>query len=140
MIQSRFKTICRLTTALVLVIYICGVRNVGAQYTPDYYQVTATANYRPVDRPGMQRRVAQTDAEEKARRQIYEYVGSMQTLTGRTVNDYLATDARLKARVLEIIRTSETYDWGVSPACACVQVWVRVDLNHIRAALRQCGY
>ncbi len=140
MIHILFLKICRLLAVLALVFFVCGARDAVAQYTPDYYQVTATANYRPVDRPGMQRRVAQTDAEEKARRQIYEYVGSMQTLTGRTVNDYLATDARLKARVLEIIRTSETYDWGVSPACACVQVWVRLDLNQIRAALRQCGY
>jgi hypothetical protein len=105
-----------------------------------FYTVTATANYRPVERPGTQRRVAQTDAEEKARKQIYEYVGSMRSRDGRTVNDLLAKDARLKAKVLEIIRNTETVDWAVAPGCACVQVWVRLDLNLVWAALGECGY
>jgi hypothetical protein len=114
--------------------------SLAAAPQPDFYGVTTTANYRPVDRPGTQRRVAQNDAEEKARLQIYEYVGNMRTRDGRPVNDLLARDARLKALVLEIIRNSETYDWKVSPACASVQVWVRLDLNRVRAALGQCGY
>lgn len=106
----------------------------------DFYSVTATAAYRPVDRPGTQRRVAQTDAEEKARKQIYEYVGSMRYADGRSINEIINRDARLKAKILELVRNSETYDWGVNPACACVQVWVRLDLNKIRAALGECGY
>lgn len=112
----------------------------GAQPQGDFYTVTATANYRPVDRPGTQRRVAQTDAEEKARKQIYEYVGSLRYSDGRTVNDLLARDARLKARILEIIRNSKTADWAVAPGCACVQVWVSLDINLVRAALGECGY
>ena len=107
---------------------------------PDYYTVTTTAAYRPVDRPGTQRRVAQQDAEEKARKEIYEYVGSFRYQDGRTINDVLNQDARLKARVLEIIRTSETVDWAVASQCACVQVWVRLDINKVRAALGECGY
>lgn len=107
---------------------------------PQYYSVTASANYRPVDRPGTQRRVAQTDAEVKAHKQIYEYVGSMRLLDGRTINDILARDARLKALILETVRKSETYDWAVAPGCACVQVWVRLDINLIRNALGACGY
>lgn len=107
---------------------------------PQYYAATATANYRPVDRPGTQRRVAQTDAEEKARKQIYEYVGSLRHCSGHTVNDILARDARLKARVLEIIRQSETYDWRVDPRCGSVQVWVRLDVNTVLTALGVCGY
>lgn len=117
--------------------------NSAAQAAPaagNFYTVTATAAYRPVDRPGTQRRVAQGDAEEKARKQLYEYVGSHRYKDGRTVNDILNQDARLKARVLEIIRTSETYDWAVNPGCACVQVWVRLDLNLVWAAMGQCGY
>ena len=84
--------------------------------------------------------MAQTDAEEKARQSIYEYVGSFRHASGRTVNDIIATDARLKARVLEVIRTSETIEWAVAPGCACVQVWVRLDINRVRAVLGECGY
>ncbi|MGI8907994.1 MAG: hypothetical protein ACR2IE_16065 [Candidatus Sumerlaeaceae bacterium] len=107
---------------------------------PDYYVVTATAGFRPVSVPGTQRRVAQNDAEAKARRQIHEVVGSMPISRGRTVNDVITRDIRLKAKVLEYIRTAELVDWQVFPACACVQVWVRVDLNAIRAIISACGY
>jgi len=125
----------------VLVLLFCGMPSTSlARARGDFYVVTATANYRPVDRPGMQRRVAQQDAEEKAHQQIYTYVGNMRLADGRSVNDLLAKDARLKARVLELIRTSETFDWRVEPGCACVQVWVRLDLNTVRAALGECGY
>lgn len=129
-----------LTVMLALAFWLTPDGAVAARYQPDYYAVTTTANYRPVDRPGTQRRVAQTDAEEKARKEIYQYVGSMRLQDGRTVNDLVARDARLKALVLEIIRNSETYDWRVIPVQTCVQVWVRLDINKVRAALRQCGY
>lgn len=135
------KKLSSLIAVIMLTVTLCCTGSaVAAGGAPDYYTVTATANYRPVDRPGTQRRVAQTDAEEKARKEIYEYVGSMRYVDGRTVNDLLARDARLKARVLEIIRTSETADWAVNPGCACVQVWVRLDLNRVRQALGECGY
>lgn len=130
----------RFVMAACVAAAMLGCADAGAQVQPDYHAVTATANYRPVDRPGMQRRVAQTDAEEKARKQIYEFVGSLRSSQGYAVNDLLARDARLKARVLELIRNSETYDWAVNPGCACVQVWVRLDINQVRAALGQCGY
>lgn len=137
------KSIVRAVLLPVLLALVCWLTPetaTAARYQPDYYSVTATANYRPVDRPGTQRRVAQTDAEEKARKEIYQYVGSMRLLDGRTVNDLIARDARLKALILETIRTSETYDWRVMPVQTCVQVWVRLDINKIRAVLGQCGY
>lgn len=107
-------------------------------HQPEWYTVTTTAGYRPVSVPGTQRRVAQNDAEEKARRLIYEYVGSLPVGRGRTANDVMARDARVKARVLEYIRTAEVVDWAVNPRCACVQVWVRVDLQQVRALLASC--
>lgn len=129
-----------LSLALAIMFFMAPLSAGAGQYQPAYYSVTSTANYRPVDRPGTQRRVAQTDAEEKARKLIYDYVGSMRIADGRTVNDLIARDARLKALVLEIIRNSETYDWCVTPSRASVQVWVRLDINKIRVALGQCGY
>lgn len=111
-----------------------------AQSAPDYYMVTTTASWRPVDIPGTQRRVAQNDAELRARKQILEYVGSMPVRGRGTINDVMARDARLKAKVLEMVRTAEVADWVVNPACACVQVWVRIDLNQIRGLLTVCGY
>lgn len=135
-----FVDLRRFAVMMGLVALVLSSEGIMARVAPDYHTATATANYRPVDRPGMQRRVAQTDAEEKARKEIYEFVGSLRSSQGYSVNDLLARDARLKARVLEIIRNSETYDWTVNPACACVQVWVRLDVNQVRAALGQCGY
>ncbi len=126
--------------ALAVTLQVLSGNQVVAQVPPNLHTVTATANYRPVDVPGTQRRVAQTDAEEKAHKEIYEYVGSMRLVDGRTVNDILARDARLKARILEIIRKSKTVDWAVAPGCACVQVWVQLDINQVRAALGECGY
>jgi hypothetical protein len=105
----------------------------------DYYAVTATAGFRPVNTPGTQRRVAQNDAEAKARRQMYEYVGSWKLANKRTVNDVLAKDARLKARILETIRNAELVDWAVNPQCNSVQVWMRIDQNTIRALLAAAG-
>lgn len=109
-----------------------------ALHQPEWYTVTTTAGYRPVSVPGTQRRVAQNDAEEKARRLIYEYVGNLPVGKGRIANDVMARDARVKARVLEYIRTAEVVDWAVNPRCACVQVWVRVDLHQVRALLASC--
>jgi len=139
---NQTKTFGGVAAAITLVALLLGdpVSAATAKPQPDYYTVTTTAAFRPVDRPGTQRRVAQQDAEEKARKEIYEYVGSFRYQDGRTINDILNQDARLKARVLEIIRTSETVDWAVASQCACVQVWVRLDINKVRAALGECGY
>ncbi len=132
---------CRIGAAVFAVgLFVAVGADAGAQQQSDLHTVTATANYRPVDIPGTQRRVAQTDAEEIARKEIYEYIGSMRLADGRTVNDILARDARLKARVLEIIRNSKTIEWAVAPGCACVQVWVQLDIRQVRAALGACGY
>jgi hypothetical protein len=138
--ENLYKRLTAILVAAFFLCLICVTTNADAAYQPDFYSVTATAAYRPVDRPGTQRRVAQTDAEEKARKQIYEYVGSFRYVDGRTINDILNQDARLKAKVLEIIRNSETYDWAVNSGCACVQVWVRLDINKVRAAMGECGY
>jgi len=138
LIKSLSSIVAALSIAAILLVELVSTASAASQ--PDYYTVTTTAAYRPVDRPGTQRRVAQQDAEEKARKEIYEYVGSFRYQDGRTINDILNQDARLKARVLEIIRTSETVDWAVASQCACVQVWVRLDINKIRAALGECGY
>lgn len=107
-------------------------------YVPDYYSVTASARYRPVDVPGTQRRVAQTDAENDAKRQILAYVGSMQVVPGKTVNQTIAQNSRIRAKLLDIVRTSELVDWKVDPACGCVQVWMRVDLNRVRQLVALC--
>lgn len=106
----------------------------------NYFSATAMASYRPVAVPGTQRRVAQNDAEDKARKLIYEYVGSLRAPDGRTINDILVRDARLQAKILETIRTSELVDWRVTPQCASVQVWMRLDINKIWGVLSQCGY
>jgi len=122
----------------VLCLLFAGHSGYAASYG-DYYTVTATAGFRPVNTPGTQRRVAQNDAEASARRQIYEYVGSWKLANKRTVNDVLAKDARLKARILEAIRNAELVDWVVNPQCNSVQVWMRIDQNTIRALLAAGG-
>lgn len=134
----RYLTICYFT--IVLMACLAPSQSIAAATKPDFYTLTTTAPYRPVQVPGTQRRVAQQDAEEQARKELYEYIGSFHYQNGTTVNDVLNRDARLKARVLEIIRNSETVDWAVCPQNACVQVWVRLDINKVRAALGQCGY
>jgi hypothetical protein len=106
----------------------------------EFYSVTTTADYRPVDVPGTERRAAQNDAENKARKAIYEHVGSLHLANGHTVNDVLVHDARLKAKLLEVVRNSEVVDWRVSPQCGQVQVWMRLDMGLARAVLAQCGY
>ena len=143
--RNVFKSVSGLTNPLVIavVMLVCVHAPALAQqqgYWPDYYMVTTTATFRPVTVPGTQRRVAQTDAELKARRLLQEYAGAMPVGQGRTVNDVIAHDARLKAKILEYIRTAEVVDWRVNPGCACVQVWVRIDLNAVRSILTACGY
>jgi hypothetical protein len=129
--------------AALFALAACAAMNVQpgigyAGYQPDYYAVTATAHYRPVDIPGTQRRVAQDDAENDARRQIMAYAGSMQVKPGQTVNDIIARNSRIRAKVLDIVRTSELVDWKVVPECGTVQVWMRVDLNRIREMATLC--
>jgi hypothetical protein len=128
------------TFCIALLLFISGPANAQDTYVPDWYMVSTMASFKPVTVPGTQRRVAQNDAELRARHMIYEYVGSMRISKGRTVNDVIAKDSRLRAKVLEYIRTAEVVDWNVNPACACVQVWVRVDLNVIRSFIALCGY
>lgn len=126
---------------LVALFVIAGCNTVAppCAYPPDYYMVTTIAQYRPVNTPGTQRRVAQTDAETKAREDLLNYVGSMPAGRGRTVNDVMMRDNRIRAAVLEAIRTAEVVDWQVKPCPGTVQVWVRLDLNRIRAIVAQCG-
>lgn len=105
----------------------------------DFYTVTTTAKYQPVPVPGAQRRDAQARAEEEARNQIMTYVGRMPAGNGtETVFDVMARDSRLRADVLKIVRMAEVVDWKVVPECGTVQVWVRVDLNCIRAIVAGC--
>ena len=109
----------------------------GPACPPDWYMVTATASYRPVEIPGTQKKVAQADAENIARRQIFEYVGSMPTGTGETVNQLIARNPRMRADVLNLVRTSELVDWEVWPECN-VRIWMRIDLNRVRQAIQAC--
>lgn len=102
------------------------------------YVVTATASYRPVDVPGTQRIVAQQDAERNARQIIQNYVGSVRLQDGRTVNDVLVRNSKLKARVMEVIRKAEVVDTKVAPRNASVQVWVQIDLNDVWAVINSC--
>ncbi len=81
----------------------------------------------------MQRREAQNDAEQLARRELLNRVGALRLPSGQTVNDVIARDTRLRAEVLQLVRTAEVYDWRVNPQHECVQVWVRLDLNRVRA-------
>ena len=109
----------------------------GTACAPDYYMVTATATYRPVEIPGTQKKQAQADAENQARRMIMEYVGTMPTGSGETVNDLIARLPRMRADVLNLVRTAELVDWQVTPDCS-VQVWMQVDLNKVRQAIQAC--
>ena len=111
---------------------------VGPPCNPDYYSVTATACYKPVSVPGTQRRMAQNDAEEIARRQLLEFVGAMRTGSGCTVNDVIARDSQKRANVMAIIRNATVVDWKVCPAGGQVQVWLRIDLNDVRRAVAGC--
>jgi hypothetical protein len=107
--------------------------------TPDYHVVTATARYRPVDTPGTQRRVAQNDAEEIARRDLLNFVGNMKLDARQTVNDLTARDPRLRSELLNMVRTAEVFNWTVDQQCGAVQVWLRLDLNRVRALVAGCA-
>jgi hypothetical protein len=137
-IRSRIALALAAGIAAVLLLGGCAA-NVpcGPAVAPDYYMVTAIASYRPVEVPGTQKKMAQADAENVARRMIMEYVGSMPTGTGETVNDLIARHPRMRADVLNIVRTAELVDWEVWPECN-VRVWMRVDLNRVRQAILAC--
>ena len=136
----RFRNFVASAALLVGVLMLAGcAANVpsGPACPPDYYMVTAISPYRPVETPGTQKKVAQADAETKARRMILEYVGSMPTGSGESVNDLIARNPRMRADVLSIVRSAELVDWEVWPECN-VRVWMRVDLNRVRQAITAC--
>lgn len=140
---SRFSTLRRLglmllCAAAILVLAGCSTLSSGPAYVPDFYTVTAEACYTAVAVPGTQRRTAQNEAEASARHQLLEYVGSMKVCPGTTVNDVMARDSHIRSRVLGHVRNAELVDWRVDPACGKVQVWLRVDLNVIRAITYNC--
>lgn len=99
---------------------------------PDYIVTTAKASYKPVNQPGTQRRAAQNEAEELARREISAMAGAMEVAPGMTVNDVIARDSKVRSEFLNYVRTAEVIDWKVDPACGEVQVWLRLDLNRVR--------
>ncbi|MCX7625752.1 MAG: hypothetical protein N2Z21_06035 [Candidatus Sumerlaeaceae bacterium] len=106
---------------------------------PDWLLATACAPYRPVDVPGRQRREAQQDAEMLARRELMNQLGRMRVTGGYTVNDIIARDTRLRAHVLELVRTAEVSDWQVDEMRGEVSVTVRVDRNRVRDILSPYG-
>lgn len=132
---SGYRAVVAAAMVLCCLFVASGYAGLLNHNSPDYYMVTATAPYRPVSLPGTQRRVAQNDAEAIARRQILEYVGSMPLGGGKKVNDVMAQDSRLRTEILSLVRNSDVYDWKVCRNCCEVQVWVRLDLNCVRAAL-----
>ena len=109
-----------------------GMTTFNTTAAPDYIVTTAKASYKPVNQPGTQRRAAQNEAEELARRQISAAAGAMEVAPGMTVNDVIARDSKVRSEFLNYVRTAEVIDWKVDPACAEVQVWVRLDLNRVR--------
>ncbi len=98
---------------------------------PDWVIASATAPYRAVDIPGRQRREAQNDAETLARRQLLNEVGRMRVKGTSTVNDLVARDPRLRAAILDLVRTAEVYDWQVDETRGEVSVSVRLDRNKV---------
>lgn len=99
---------------------------------PDWVQTSACAPYRPVDKPGMERREAQNDAEVLARRALLNEVGRMRVQGRQTVNDIIARDRRLRAEVLRLVRTAEVEDWQVDEVNGQVCVWIKLDKNRVR--------
>ena len=112
--------------------YAAGGMSTSNAAAPDYIVTTAKASYKPVNQPGTQRRAAQSEAEQLARRQISAAAGAMEVAPGMTVNDVIARDSKVRSEFLNYVRTTEVIDWKVDPACAEVQVWVRLDLNRVR--------
>ncbi|MBX7246081.1 MAG: hypothetical protein K1X53_11335 [Candidatus Sumerlaeaceae bacterium] len=116
-----------------MMLVLTGCATTGSHgYTPDYCTVTAVGYYKPVAVPGTQRRLAQDEAEADARRQLLEKAGALPACKG-TVNDMIARDQNFRAEVLNKVRTAEVVDWKVEPACGKVTVWMRLDMNVIRA-------
>ncbi len=127
----------KLTRTWAILILVISSGLAGAA---DYYTTRAAANYRPVVVPGTQRRVAQTEAEEVARKEILRHVGELPTRSGYSVNSIITRDARLRAKIYELVRRSELVDWVVEPQLSRVTVCMRIDRDEVRALIAQCGY
>lgn len=108
---------------------------------PTEYEATAVARYKPVPVPGTQRRAAQYEAEEKARRQVLDYIGSLPAGPDgtRSVSELMNSNPQLRAKVLEYVRTACVADWAVDPCAGQVRVNVRADLLQLRAILAEFG-
>jgi hypothetical protein len=110
----------------------CAGLRTGSRPEPDWAVATACAPYRAVDTPGRQRREAQNDAETLARRRLLNDIGRMHVTPKATVNDIIARDPRLRARVLELVRNAEVCDWQVNEQQGQVSVVLRLDRNRVR--------
>lgn len=104
----------------------------GTASEADWVAVSACAPYRPVDKPGMQRREAQNDAETLARRALLAQVGRMRIRGRETVNDLVTRDVHLRAELLRLVRTAEVYEWKVDEQRGEVCVWMRLDRHRVR--------
>lgn len=126
---------------LMAVVFLSGCAGLlsSGRHEPDWIIATACAPYKPVDVPGRQRREAQQDAEMLARRELMNEVGRMRVTGKQTVNDIIARDTRLRAHVLELVRTAEVYDWQVDESRGEVSVTVRLDRNRVREILSPYG-
>ncbi|MGB9691047.1 MAG: hypothetical protein ACPL7D_02645 [Candidatus Sumerlaeaceae bacterium] len=109
----------------------CAGLSFGRRSQPEWVVASATAPYRAVDVPGRQRREAQNDAETLARRQLLNEIGRMRVTGKSTLNDLIARDPRLRAAVLDLVRTAEVYDWRVDETRGEVSVSIRLDRNRI---------
>lgn len=108
---------------------------------PGVYETAAVAYYKPVPVPGTQRRAAQHEAEQRARRQVLEYIGSLQARPGspETLLQMMSRHPQMRAKVLEFVRTTPVADWSVDPAAGCVQVIVQADLCRLQTILAEYG-
>lgn len=106
---------------------------------PNVFEASAVARYKPVPVPGTQRRAAQYEAENDARRQILEYVGSLPVMPGRpeTISDAMNRHPQLRARILEFVRTSPVADWSVDTCAGSVQVIVQADMIRLQQILAE---
>jgi len=140
MLNSQKNTGSSFSRYLFAILFVAGLALLSGcagvlgsrQPAPDWAIAQACAPYRPVDKPGMQRREAQQDAETLARRRLMNEIGRMRIDGKQTVNDVIARDTRLRARLLELVRTAEVYDWSVDEARGEVHVAVRLDRNKVR--------
>ena len=108
---------------------------------PGVYETAAVAYYKPVPVPGTQRRAAQHEAERRARRQVLEYIGSLQARpdSPETILQMMNRHPQMRARVMEFVRTTPVADWSVDPAAGCVQVIVQADLCQHQDILAEYG-